>query len=111
MGVLQAWVPEDARIAILHYKDAARAAIELSSAPMEAIESVNYLVDGVKPTPTAGELADLVRLEFPKRILNLCRQMERSQLHFSLTTLLQDLSGDGSQVSALKEWSTPLLTR
>ena len=62
----EAWVPEDARIAILHYKDAARAAIELSSAPMEAIESVNYLVDGVKPTPTAGELADLVRLRIPE---------------------------------------------
>ena len=53
-------------VAILHYKDAARAAIELSSAPMEAIESVNYLVDGVKPTPTAGELADLVRLRVPE---------------------------------------------
>ena len=25
------------------------------------IKSINYLVDGIQPTPTAGELADVVR--------------------------------------------------
>ena len=48
-------------IAILHYQDAARAAIELAAAPSESIESINYLVDGIQPTPTAGELAEVVR--------------------------------------------------
>ena len=48
-------------VAILHYQDAARAAIELAQAPFESIKSINYLVDGIQPTPTAGEIADAVR--------------------------------------------------
>jgi len=57
----EVWVPPEAVVAILHYQDAARAAIELSAAPSESIKSINYLVDGIQPTPTAGELADVVR--------------------------------------------------
>ena len=57
----EVWVPPEAVIAILHYQDAARAAIELAAAPSESIESINYLVDGIQPTPTAGELAEVVR--------------------------------------------------
>ena len=52
--------PETA-VPVMYYKDAARAMIQLAGAPLETIETVNYLVDGVKPTPTAGQLADSVR--------------------------------------------------
>ena len=52
--------PETA-VPVMYYKDAARAMIQLGAAPVEAIETVNYLVDGVKPTPTAGRLAEIVR--------------------------------------------------
>jgi nucleoside-diphosphate-sugar epimerase len=45
----------------LHYKDAARAMIQLEQAPVDRIKTLNYLVDGVKPTPTAAQLADIVR--------------------------------------------------
>ena len=61
----EVWVPPEAVVAILHYQDAARAAIELSEAPLESIESINYLVDGIQPTPNAGELADVVRSRIP----------------------------------------------
>ena len=57
----EVWVPPEAVVAILHYQDAARAAIELAQAPFESIKSINYLVDGIQPTPTAGEIADAVR--------------------------------------------------
>jgi nucleoside-diphosphate-sugar epimerase len=52
--------PETA-VPVMYYKDAARAMIQLGAAPVEEIKTVNYLVDGVKPTPTAGRLAEIVR--------------------------------------------------
>ena len=57
--------PETA-VPILYYKDAARAMLELAAAPFEAIRTVTYLVDGVKPTPTAAELAALVQARLPQ---------------------------------------------
>ena len=57
--------PETA-VPVMYYKDAARAMIQLGEAPLEGIETVNYLVDGVKPTPTAGELAEIVRSRIPE---------------------------------------------
>ena len=64
------WVPPEAVVAVLHYQDAARAAIELSDAPSDAVRSINYLVDGVQPTPTASELADVVRSRIPDAEIN-----------------------------------------
>lgn len=61
----EAWVAPETVIALLHYRDAARAAVELAAAPMESIRSINYLVDGPRPTPTAGEIADAVRRHLP----------------------------------------------
>jgi nucleoside-diphosphate-sugar epimerase len=37
----------------------------LARAPRENIRMVNYLVDGMKPTPTAAELAGAVRGRIP----------------------------------------------
>ena len=56
--------PETA-VPLMYYKDAARAMIELGQAPLENIRTVNYLVDGVKPTPTAAQLAAAVRQVIP----------------------------------------------
>ncbi|MFV2039403.1 MAG: NAD-dependent epimerase/dehydratase family protein [Acidimicrobiales bacterium] len=60
------WTPPETIVPILYYKDAARAALDLAAAPSESIEAINYLVDGVPPTPTAGELADAVRERIPE---------------------------------------------
>lgn len=61
-----AWVGPEAVVPILYYKDAAQAAIDLSDAPIEDITSINYLVDGPRPTPTAGELAQAVVHALPE---------------------------------------------
>jgi threonine 3-dehydrogenase len=60
--------PETA-VPLMYYKDAARAMIELGQAPLEAIQTVNYLVDGVQPTPTAAQLAAEVRRALPGAII------------------------------------------
>jgi len=61
----EVWVKPEAIIPILYYKDAARAALDLAAAPSTSIRTINYLVDGLPPTPTAGEIADAVRARVP----------------------------------------------
>ena len=59
------WVPPDTRCPVLYLKDAARAIVELGQAPLENIKSVNYLLAGIEPIASAGELADMVRTRIP----------------------------------------------
>ena len=59
------WVKPENKTPILYYKDAARATVELGEVESERIKMVNYLLAGVAPIPTAGELADLVREKIP----------------------------------------------
>lgn len=59
------WAKPETVVPILYYKDAAQAAIDLADAPLDDIKSINYLVDGVRPTPTADELAQAVRVRIP----------------------------------------------
>ncbi len=58
-------VTPETTVPVMYYKDAARAMIQLGEAPAPGIETVNYLVDGIKPTPTAGQLAEIVRSRIP----------------------------------------------
>ncbi len=60
------WVPPEQVAPILWYEDAARAAVELAAAPRDSIRTVNYLVDGPRPSPTAGELAEAVKQHLPE---------------------------------------------
>ena len=55
------WVEPETRVSVMYIKDAALATVQLAQAPRQAITTVNYLVNGVTPTPSAGELADVVR--------------------------------------------------
>ena len=55
------WVEPQTRVPVMYIKDAALATVRLAQAPSQAITTVNYLVNGVTPTPSAGELAGMVR--------------------------------------------------
>lgn len=59
------WVAPETRVPVMYIKDAALATVQLAQAPRRAITTVNYLVNGVTPTPSAGGLADVVRARFP----------------------------------------------
>ena len=59
------WVTPETRVPIMHLDEAAAATIALADAPADRIETVNYLVDGMKPTPSAGEIAEAVRARIP----------------------------------------------
>jgi len=55
------WVEPETRVPVMYIKDAALATVRLAQATPQGITTVNYLVNGVTPTPSAGELADVVR--------------------------------------------------
>ena len=59
------WVEEDTRMPVMYLTESAVSTIRLAQAPLDQIRTVNYLVNGVKPTPSAGELADIVRAKIP----------------------------------------------
>jgi nucleoside-diphosphate-sugar epimerase len=56
---------EDTTVAIIHVEDAAKAAIDLSEAPLENIKMTNYLVNGLTSTPKASELVEMVEKKIP----------------------------------------------
>ncbi|MEM8741363.1 MAG: NAD-dependent epimerase/dehydratase family protein [Pseudomonadota bacterium] len=59
------WVSPELRTPMMSIGEAARATVALADAPAEAIKTVTYLVDGMKPTPSAAELAAAVRERLP----------------------------------------------
>jgi len=59
------WVTPETRMPVMHVSEAATATIGLAEAPVADIRMVNYLVDGMKPTPSAGEIAEMVRAKIP----------------------------------------------
>jgi threonine 3-dehydrogenase len=59
------WVPPETRCPVIYFKEAASAIVELGQAPLENIKTVNYLIGGITPVASAGELADMVRAMVP----------------------------------------------
>lgn len=58
-------VPPETTVEVLYIKDAIRATLELARAPRERIRSVNYLLDGIRPAPSAADLAEITRRKIP----------------------------------------------
>ncbi len=53
------------QVPLIHVEDAARAMIALGRAPEENVQTLTYLINGVLPVPTAGEMAEIVRQRIP----------------------------------------------
>ena len=53
------------QVPLVHVEDAARAMIMLGRAPVENIKTITYLINGVLPVPTAGEMAEIVQKRIP----------------------------------------------
>ena len=92
------FVEPDTRCPIIYFKDAARSLILLEAAPREAIQTVCYLLGGIKPITSAGELVAEVKTHFPKAILN----YKPDPFALAVHTKSQGVSFDDSK--AEKEW-------
>lgn len=59
------YVKPETRHGFMYVKDAARSLIELARAPREQIKTVNYVLAGMQPPPSAQELAAIVQQKLP----------------------------------------------
>lgn len=60
------FVTPETRAPIIYFKDAARAFLEISRAPADRITTMNYVLAGVDPMPSAGELKDTILRHLPQ---------------------------------------------
>lgn len=81
------YVAPHIRIPVMHVRDAVRAFIELAAAPKEQIKTVNYIVLGPSPSPSAKELVGAVRARIPSARLDFQINEPVSQLIDSVTGL------------------------
>lgn len=89
--------PETA-VPVLYFKDAARALVQLGAAPLDMIQTVVYLLAGVKPTPTAQDLADTVRAKLPSAQI-------RFESDPAVQAVLDRVSLPLDDSNARKEWN------
>ncbi len=90
------WTTPETRVPVMYITEAATATVQLAQAPLENIKMVNYLVDGGKPTPTAGDIADAVRAKIPNAMIDFVPDPAMPLLHGRSVTI------DDSR--ARKEW-------
>lgn len=92
------WVEPEIRVPIMYIDEAAAATIRLAEAPVDGIKTVNYLVDGAKPTPSAGELAEMVIAKVPGAQLDFAPNPD-------IQALLKDMVRPLDDTKAREEWS------
>ena len=91
------WVEPRTKIPVIYYKDAALALLRLAQAPLESIQTVNYILAGVTPVATAGELADIVRARIPEAQIDFQPDAE-------LQVILDKMLLPVDESNAIKEW-------
>ena len=64
------WVRPDTRHAILYYRDAANAVLQLVDAPIGNLKRSVYVVAGTQPSPSARELAEEVNRQIPEALIS-----------------------------------------
>lgn len=92
------FVGPDTRCPVLYYKDAARSLLLLAAASKEAIQTVCYLIAGVKPPVVAADLVREIKKQVPGAVLNFKPDPAAVAFH----SKLQGIALDDSR--AEKEW-------
>jgi len=59
------WVNPETKFPIMYFRDAARAIVKLRETPLGKIKTVNYVLAGISPIPSASQLADVVKSKVP----------------------------------------------
>jgi threonine 3-dehydrogenase len=90
-------VKPETRCPVMYFKDSAKAIVDLAAAPVRDIKMVNYIVAGVIPIASAGELADMVKARIPAAKIEFDPDL---QLQAILDQLLQPIDDS----LARQEW-------
>ena len=91
------WVTPETKIPIMYFTESARSLVELGQAPVENIKAVNYVLTGITPTPSAGDLADVVRAKIPGAQINF-------EPDPKIQPILDDISKRVDDTKAQREW-------
>jgi len=91
------WVTPETKMPIMYFTESARSLVELGQAPVENIKAVNYVLTGITPTPSAGDLADVVRAKIPGAQIKFEPDPE-------LQPILDDISKRVDDTKAQQEW-------
>lgn len=84
---------------IIYYKDAARAFLEISRTPPDQIRTMNYIIGGVEPMPTALEFKNTILHYLPQAAL----WFNPDPLAMAFHKMSQGVRWD--QTPAVKEWN------
>ena len=103
------WATPETATPLVYFKEAGDAMLRLADAPAEAIRTVNYVIDGIKPAPTAGEEAEAVRRRVPSANIRFEPDPAIQPLLDKGTSSIDDScarqEGDGHPPSASTPWS------
>lgn len=92
------YVAPRVKIPVMYIHDAARAFFELSAAPYDRIRTVNYIILGPTPFPTAEELVQTVRKKIPGARLDF-------QVNKKVTDLIESvITRPFEDTNARQEW-------
>jgi threonine 3-dehydrogenase len=81
------YVAPQVRLPVMHVQDAARAFLELAQTPVAQLKTVNYIVLGPTPSPTAQELVDTIQAKMPWSKLDFKVNEKISKLIETVTAL------------------------
>ena len=84
---------------VLYFKDAARAFVALSEAPIGRIKTMNYNLAGIQPMPTAMALRDAILRFLPEARIG----FEPDELAMAFQKMHQGVRWD--ETPAVKEWN------
>jgi nucleoside-diphosphate-sugar epimerase len=93
------FVEPDIRFPCLYFKDAARSLLQLETAPAESIKMICYLLAGVQPMISAGELVAEIKKHFPHANLDFRPDPFAMDYHRRFQGIIYDDSVAG------KEWN------
>lgn len=83
---------------IIYFKDAARAFVAISRVPANRIRTMNYILAGVEPMPTAGELKKTIERHLPQAKLT----FSPDPLAMAFQKMHQGVRWD--ETPAVREW-------
>jgi nucleoside-diphosphate-sugar epimerase len=92
------WVKPESKLAVMYFKDAARAIVMLGEAPLKNIKMVNYVIAGATPIASAQELANMVKARIPAAKIDFKPDPE-------LQKIVEKLSLSIDDSIARKEWN------
>jgi threonine 3-dehydrogenase len=83
-------VPPETAVPAVYYKEAAHAMIQLGKAPLHDIQTVTYLINGIRPTPTIGEMAAILHQRLPDAQIHFPQEKEMPPLVKNLVRAVDD---------------------